>query len=111
MLATSLAPAFHPPPESPYWIPLIGSSGSISPSSIFVRIMRARRPNTSSTPSPLKALTSIVTGTLTLLAQRLASVADTSRPSGAMVALSWVPRPGCVDVEDEYELGWTGVLA
>ncbi|KAK5634928.1 hypothetical protein RRF57_010640 [Xylaria bambusicola] len=83
-------------PPSPYCMPLIGSSGSISPSSILVKIMRASRPNNSSTPSPENAETSMVTGTLTPLAHREASSGDTSRPSGATVARSWAPNPALV---------------
>src|SRR6266536_263297 len=78
-------------------MPLIGSSGSISPSSIFVNIILAKRPNTSSTFSPLKADTSTDTGTLLEDAQFEASEEETSRPSGATVARSCVPRPRDVD--------------
>lgn len=85
MLAPSLA-VFHPP-LSPYWMPLIGSSGSISPSSILVRIILASRLKISSTPSPVKALDSVTTDMPAVLAQWLASVLDTSRPSGATVVL------------------------
>lgn len=81
----------------------MGSSGSTSPSSILVKIILASRPNTSSTPSPLSALTSIVTGIPTVLAHRLASSADTSRPSGATVARSCDPSPSAPDVDDEYD--------
>lgn len=89
MLPPSLA-VFHPP-LSPYCIPLIGSSGSMSPSSIFVKIMRANLPNISSTPSPLSALASVTTEMPAVLAQRLASTDVTSRPSGAIVARCCVP--------------------
>jgi hypothetical protein len=99
ILAPSLAPAFQLP-ESPYWIPLIGSSGSISPNSIFVNIILANLLNTSSTFSPERAETSTDTGTLADEAHLAASSAETSRPSGAIVALSCEPNPmAAVDVE------------
>ncbi|KAI4236262.1 MAG: hypothetical protein L6R40_006200 [Gallowayella cf. fulva] len=41
------------PPLSPYWMPLNGSSGSISPVSILARMILANRENNSSTPSPV----------------------------------------------------------
>lgn len=85
MLPPSLA--VFQPPLSPYWIPLAGSSGSISPSSIFVRIILANLPKISSTPSPLKALASVTTDIPAVLAHRLASARVTSLPSGATVAL------------------------
>lgn len=80
-------------PPSPYWIPLWGSSGSISPSSIFVRMIRASRLKSSSTPSPVNAETSTDTGILDLAAQRDVSSRLTSRPSGANVAVNLVPAP------------------
>ncbi len=48
-----------------------------------------------------------------LLAHRLASAADISRPSGASVAFCCVPSPGCAADEEEEanELGPIGVLA
>lgn len=104
-------------PLSPYWIPLMGSSGSISPNSILVKIMRASLPNISSTPSPLSALASVTTEIPAVLAHRLASALVTSRPSGAMVACCWVPAliemlrslaalpPGLFIVDKESEPG------
>lgn len=94
-----LPPSLHPAPyESPYWIPLMGSSGSTSPSSILVSIMRASRPKISSTASPVKALASITTGTPAVLAQVLVSALLTSLPSGATVALCRVPA----DIDPEW---------
>jgi len=102
MLAPSLTAPFQFP-LSPYWMPLIGSSGSISPSSIFVKIILAKRLNTSSTFSPDRAETSTETGMLAEDAHRDASSAETSRPSGATVALSCAPRPKpVVDVTEPY---------
>ena len=99
ILAPSLAPAFQFP-ESPYWMPLIGSSGSISPSSIFVKIILARRLKTSSTFSPDNAETSTETGMLAVEAHFADSSAETSLPSGATVALSCEPSPiAAVEVE------------
>ena len=47
-----------------------------------------------------------------LLAHRLASAAEISRPSGATVAFCCVPSPGCAEEEEEAnELGRIGVLA
>lgn len=90
----TLAPSSAPQvPLSPYWIPLIGSSGSISPNSILVNIILAKRLKTSSTFSPDRAETSTETGMLTVDAHFDASSLETSRPSGATVALSWEPKP------------------
>lgn len=72
---------------SPYWIPLAGSSGSISPSSILVSIMLARRENSSSTPAPLYAETSTETGILLLEAHCDTVETGLSRPSGATVTV------------------------
>src|SRR4051812_8241150 len=58
-LFTLPPPSSHP--KSPYCMPLAGLSGSISPSSIFVRIIRASLLNSSSTFSPLSAETSTAT--------------------------------------------------
>ena len=91
MLPPSLA--VFQAPLSPYWMPLIGSSGSMSPSSILVRIILARRPKISSTPSPFKALASVTTDMAAVLAHRLASALVTSRPSGATVAFCCAPNP------------------
>lgn len=74
-------------------MPLCGSSGSISPISIFVRIIRARRENSSSTLSPERAETSTETGTEASEAQREATSEVTSRPSGATVTVFCVPNP------------------
>lgn len=82
----TLPPSSHPP-LSPYCIPLMGSSGSISPSSIFVNIIPAKRAKISSTPSPVYALTSTETGMVDLDAHRDASSGVTSRPSEATVAV------------------------
>lgn len=87
-----ILPPSSQPPLSPYCIPLIGSSGSISPSSIFVNIMLAKRAKISSTPSPVNALTSTETGMDWRDAQRDASSGVTSRPSVATVAVCWEPR-------------------
>jgi hypothetical protein len=89
MLVPSLAP--HVPP-SPYCMPLCGSSGSISPSSIFVRIIRANRLKSSSTFSPDRADTSTATGTFDLDAHRDAASLVTSRPSCETVAVQFEPR-------------------
>ena len=88
----TLPPSSHPP-LSPYCIPLIGSSGSISPSSIFVNIIPAKRAKISSTPSPVYALTSTETGMADLDAHRDASSGVTSRPSEATVAVWREPKP------------------
>lgn len=81
------------PPLSPYCMPLCGSSGSISPSSILVRIIRASRENSSSTLSPDRADTSTATGMLCDDAHCDATSSDTSRPSGAIVFVFCVPTP------------------
>lgn len=94
-LPPSLAPKAHWPP-SPYCIPLCGSSGSISPSSIFVRMIRASRLNNSSTFCPDKAETSTATGIFDFVAQSNASLALTSRSRGAIVAVILVPMLGPV---------------
>lgn len=75
---------------SPYWIPLCGSSGSISPSSIFVRIILASRLNNSSTFSPDNADTSTDTGIADRDAHLEAISGVTSLPS-AFVAVSLEP--------------------
>jgi len=80
-------PSSHP--RSPYWIPLAGSSGSISPSSIFVRIIRASLLNSSSTFSPSRAETSTATGMPFEPAHWDAVSVGTSRPSGATVYDEW----------------------
>lgn len=80
-------------------MPLCGSSGFISPSSIFVKIILASRLNISSTLSPLKALTSTLTGMFDALAHFDAVSADTSRPSGATVAFNCEPKPDIILVE------------
>lgn len=80
-------------PVSPYWMPLAGSSGLISPNSILVRMVRARRPNSSSMFSPDRAETSQDTGMPCLEAHVDASCGDTSLPSAADVAVLCVPRP------------------
>ena len=90
------------PPLSPYCIPLDGSSGLISPSSILVKIIRASRPKTSSIFSPDRADTSTETGIPCVDAHRDASSADISRPSGAIVTVCVVPKPVPV-LEDMVE--------
>lgn len=100
----------------------MGSSGSISPNSILVKIILASRWKISSTPSPLRALASVTTEMPAVLAQRLASVCETSRPSGAIDALCIAPapiEPACslyvagldeVMADEEKELGTTAVV-
>lgn len=91
-------------------MPLWGSSGSISPSSIFVRIIRANLLKSSSTFSPDNADTSTATGILDLEAHLEASSSETSRPSGEMVAVILVPAPGLpIERRDPLESNGNGV--
>lgn len=76
-------------PKSPYCMPLAGSSGSISPSSILVKIILANLLNSSSTFSPFSAETSTATGIPFCPAHRDAVSVGTSRPSGAIVYEAW----------------------
>lgn len=82
-----------------------GSSGSISPISIFVRSVLASRSKISSTFSPLSAETSRATDMPFCDAHVLASLAETSLPSVDIVAVFAEPRFqlddfGRVDSED-----------
>jgi hypothetical protein len=95
----TLPASSQPHPPSPYWIPLAGSSGSISPSSILVRMMRASRSKSSSTCSPLYADTSTRCDILWVEAHVWACSRGTSRAVGVCRELDgsvrvWrAPRP------------------
>jgi hypothetical protein len=81
ILALSAAPDH---PISPYCIPLAGSSGFISPSSILVKIMLANLVKISSIFSPDKAETSIASGMSWDEAHLEASELKTSLPSATV---------------------------
>lgn len=72
-------------------MPLCGSPGSISPSSIFVSIIRASLLNNSSTFSPDSAETSTTAGIADLEAQREATSGVTSLPAVYLVTVNLEP--------------------
>jgi hypothetical protein len=105
---SDIAPPHDPP--SPYWIPLWGSSGLISPSSILVRIIRASREKMSSTLSPERAETSTDTGMPCLDAHCDASSSETSLPSAVTVAVFCEPSPNPLELTELREVPGRGVL-